>query len=205
MNHSFPKYTSFIILDSLKNYKSLYCANYKTFIYYFISLLWNIHIYIHYYILGILKGASEANSHSLFNANNVASIPLTKNFIRVDSPTPHNCLAGLQYPFGLIVFTSKNLNSQSYATLVTSIMPSILAQFLDLYEHTVDSIKPFLSQPSPANSRNQQKYNVPASHDQSGLTYSSLTGSSLLFLYIPCHLQSIFGQIIKSLIFRLKS
>ena len=83
-------------------------------------------------------------------------------------------------------------------------MPSILAQFLDLYEHTVDSIKPFLSQPSPANSRNQQKYNVPSSHDQSGLSYSSITGSSLLFISIPCHLQSIFGQIIKSLIFTLK-
>ena len=98
---------------------------------------------------------------------------------------PHRCLSGFDYPFGLIIFSHKQLNTDSYSALATNIMPNILSKFLNLYEHTVDSIKPFLANPTAANTRNQVKYAPPTSgtsYDQSGLHYSNLTGNSIVII-----------------------
>ena len=135
---------------------------------------------MHIYVTGIMKPANEANSNSAFNNNNVASIPLTKHFIQVDTLAPHNCLAGLQYPFGLIIFSHKPLNIDSYTSLASYMMPHILTKFLTLFDHSVYSIKQFLDKPIPSNTRNTVKYQPPSttsSSDHSGLSYSNLTGN----------------------------
>ena len=138
-------------------------------------------------IRGIPKQANEANSHNNFNSNDVASIPLTKRFIQVDTLLPHKCLEYHQHPFGLIVFSHRQLSTEKYASLVNSIMPAILSNFLHLYDHTVDSIKPFLAKQSSENSRNKPMFPPPASGNmfgQDNTTYSNLTGIFTLNFFI---------------------
>ena len=134
-------------------------------------------------MIGIVKPANEANSNNNFNSNDVASIPLTKRFIQVDTLPPHKSLEYHQYPFGLIVFSHRQLNTNSYSSFATSIMPSILHKFLHLYDHTVDSIKLFLSKQTPENSRNQAVYPAPSTgtaFEQNNPTYSNLTGTNFI-------------------------
>ena len=63
------------------------------------------------------------------------------NQLKVETLQPHPVVANFNYPFGIMVFSHKQLSSDSYATLVNSIMPTILNKFITLFQHTTDSLQ----------------------------------------------------------------
>ena len=89
-------------------------------------------------IRGLTKEAGAANSDAKFNTNNVATLHLAT--IKVETLPAHPTLSAYNYPFGIIVFTHTDLNSEHYAMLVNSVMPTILNKFLVLFQHTPDTL-----------------------------------------------------------------
>ena len=105
---------------------------------------------------GITKEAGAANSDGKFNCNNVATLPLKS--IKVNTLDPYPSLSGYNYPFGIMVFSHQHINSERYAALVNSIMPTILHKFISLFDHTPDSLNLLLSTPSNQITGNSAQY-----------------------------------------------
>ena len=113
-------------------------------------------------VRGLNFEANSANSHTRFQGNDVESIFLYK--IKVDTLPPHDSLSNENYPFGLIIFSHLPLTEDQYVSFAKMAMQQILPNFIKLYNHSHQSIRPFMTTPTSQNSANQAVYNT--SHGQ---------------------------------------